>query len=138
MAAKDFYHEQVKVALGKDGWTVTADPLALDWDNRDVQIDLAAEKLLFAQKDVRRIAVEVKSFLSSSLLQDLYAALSQFLLYRKALQNTEPERELFLAVREAVWQSLLDRTDSAELLRDYAVKLLVFDEQRETITQWIS
>lgn len=138
MAAKDFYHEQVKVALGKDGWTVTHDPLALDWDNRDVQIDLAAEKLLLAQKDARRIAVEVKSFLSSSLLQDLYAALGQFLLYRKALQNTEPERELFLAVREAVWQSLLDRTDSAELLRDYEVKLLVFDEQREAITQWIS
>ncbi len=77
--------------------------------------DLAAEKLLLAQKDARRIAVEVKSFLSSSLLQDLYAALGQFLLYRKALQNTEPDRELFLAVREAVWQSLLDRTDSAAI-----------------------
>ncbi|NOT59605.1 MAG: fatty-acid synthase [Acidobacteria bacterium] len=138
MAAKDLYHEQVKAALGKDGWTITADPLALDWDNRDVQIDLAAEKLLLAEKDARRIAIEVKSFLSSSLLQDLYAALDQFLLYRKALQNTEPERELFLAVREAVWQSLLNRTDSAALLHDYQVKLLIFDEQEEAITQWIS
>jgi hypothetical protein len=71
-------------------------------------------------------------------LQDLYAALGQFLLYRKALHNIEPERELWLAVREAVWQSLLDRTDSAELLRDHDVKLLVFDEQEEVITQWIN
>lgn len=85
MAAKDFYHEQVKAALEKDGWMITDDPLVLDWDNRDVQIDLAAEKLLVAQKGARRIAVEVKSFLSSSLLQDLYAALGQFLFYRKAL-----------------------------------------------------
>ena len=30
MAAKDIYHEHVKNALEKDGWTITDDPLKLD------------------------------------------------------------------------------------------------------------
>ncbi len=49
--AKDLYHETVKKALIKDGWTITDDPLRLPYGNTDVEIDLGAEKLIAAQKD---------------------------------------------------------------------------------------
>jgi len=29
VAAKDFYHEHVRKALIKDGWTITDDPLSM-------------------------------------------------------------------------------------------------------------
>jgi XisH protein len=42
MAAKDTYHEAVKLALTKDGWNITNDPLVLKFSNRyKLQIDLA-------------------------------------------------------------------------------------------------
>lgn len=38
MAARDVFHEAVKNALVKDGWTITHDPLALPFG----EIDLAS------------------------------------------------------------------------------------------------
>lgn len=66
MAAKDFYHEVVKTALNKDGWTITHDPLVLELSSGRLEVDLGAERLIAAQKDQMRIAVEVKSFLAPS------------------------------------------------------------------------
>ena len=47
MPAKDFYHDVVKTALIKDGWTVT-DDLPLRVGKRDLLVDLQAERLLIA------------------------------------------------------------------------------------------
>jgi len=71
MPARDRYHDQVKAALVKDGWVITHDPLRLQWGVKDMYIDLGAEQLLAAEKDQRRIAVEVKSFGSLSEMEDL-------------------------------------------------------------------
>jgi len=39
VAAKDFYHEHVRKALIKDGWTITDDPLSMKWLGTTLQID---------------------------------------------------------------------------------------------------
>lgn len=75
--AKDIYHSTVKIALEKDGWTITDDPLTLAIGERSVYVDLGAEKLLTAEKEDRKIAVEIKSFLSRSPVKDLEVALGQ-------------------------------------------------------------
>ncbi len=62
MSAKDRFHEAVKIALIKDGWIITHDPLFLDFDNARLQIDLAGEQVIAAARGVEKIAVEVKSF----------------------------------------------------------------------------
>jgi hypothetical protein len=71
MPAKDLYHDNVCNALTKDGWTITDDPLVLSIGTRSVYIDLGAEKLIAAERDNQKIAVEIKSFLSSSPIRDL-------------------------------------------------------------------
>ena len=43
-----------------------------------VEIDLGAERLIGAEKLGKKIAVEVKSFLSASALSDFHTALGQF------------------------------------------------------------
>ena len=50
MPAKDIYHDSLKNALIKDGWTITHDPLVLKWGTKDVYIDLGAEHFLAAEK----------------------------------------------------------------------------------------
>jgi len=38
--AKDIYHNNVRTALEKDGWTITDDPLTLQFGSRGVFVDL--------------------------------------------------------------------------------------------------
>ena len=66
MPAKDKYRDAVRNALEKDGWTITDDPLHLVWGKKDMYVDLGAERVLAAENQGRRIAVEVKSFLGVS------------------------------------------------------------------------
>lgn len=43
--AKDKYHESVRRALIKDGWTITHDPYRFRYlSSKDQEIDLGAEK----------------------------------------------------------------------------------------------
>jgi hypothetical protein len=57
MPAKDLYHNTVRTALIKDGWTITHDPLKLKVGGRSIYVDLGAKKLFAAEKEGRKIAV---------------------------------------------------------------------------------
>ena len=59
MSARDKYHTTVKNALIQDGWTITHDPYRIAIGRRRGYIDLGAEMPLAAEKEGRRIAVEV-------------------------------------------------------------------------------
>jgi hypothetical protein len=77
MAARDLFHDAVKQALLKEDWVITADPLKIKIEGVKLEIDLAAEKVLAAQKEGKKIAVEIKSFLKTSVITDFHAALGQ-------------------------------------------------------------
>jgi hypothetical protein len=66
MPARDTDHEAAKNALIQDGWTVTHDPYTMHVGRKDLFVDLGAEKLLAAEKAERKIAIEVKSFVGKS------------------------------------------------------------------------
>lgn len=96
--ARDLFHDLVRAALEAEGWTITDDPYEVRLDRSKFQIYLAAEQIIAAERDSTKIAVEIKSFLSPSVVTDFYAALGQFLSYRLVLQEVEPQRILYLAV----------------------------------------
>jgi hypothetical protein len=58
----DAHHEVVKRALVNDGWTITDDPLELQYKDMRLFADLGAERALAAQKGDQKIAVEIKVF----------------------------------------------------------------------------
>lgn len=137
MPAKDLYHNTVKTALIKDGWTITDDPLSLEVGGRDLFVDLGAEKLLVADRGSQKIAVEVKSFISSSPVKDLENALGQYILYEDIIAQEYPERVLYLAIREEVHLTFFSEPIVQIPLKSRRIKLLVFDETQEVIAQWI-
>ncbi|MEB3269811.1 MAG: XisH family protein, partial [Leptolyngbya sp.] len=136
MPAKDLYHDTVKVALMKDGWTITQDPLSLRFGKKDFFIDLGAERLLAAEKNREKIAVEVKSFIGPSEIKDLENALGQFVLYQNALSILEPDRALFLAIREAVYVDLFEEAIGQLLLQRNLLQIVSFDPDQEVIIRW--
>ncbi len=137
MAAKDLYHDTVKAALLKDGWNITDDPFTLEAGKRDLFVDFGAEKLLIAQRDNQKIAVEVKSFISASPVHDLEQALGQYLLYEDLLTRSHPDRMLYLAVRDAVYNSFFQEEIVQIVLESRGLKLLIFDETQKEIIQWL-
>ncbi|MDJ1179426.1 XisH family protein [Roseofilum sp. BLCC_M91] len=140
MPAKDLYHDNCKQALIKDGWKITHDPYPMRWGKKDLFIDLGAEKFLGAEKGDRRIAIEVKSFVGLSDIQDLKNALGQFILYQDLLARIEPERKLFLAIRDVVFSDLFEDSMSIGqvLLENRRFQLLVFNSEQEVIISWMS
>jgi XisH protein len=96
--ARDLFHGIVRVALKKDAWIITDEPLSISYGGVDIQIDLGVEKLLAAEKDTKKIAVEIKNFASASKISEFHMALGQFINYRTVLRSKDPERILYLAV----------------------------------------
>lgn len=136
MPAKNIFHNVVRAALIKEGWTITHDPLPLAIGEKNLFIDLGAERLLAAERAGNRIAVEIKSFVGSSELHDLEEALGQFLLYRAILEDFDAERELYLAVEHEVFCDLFE-SEIGLLVRDkFQLKLLSFDAEQGKIVQW--
>ena len=135
--AKDIYHDTVRIALEKDGWTITDDPLTLRIGKRDLFVDLGAEKLIAAEREGQKIAVEIKSFISKSPIKDLENALGQYILYVKILSRLEPERLLYLAVQQEVYINFFSEEIVQIILDDGLIKIIVFDPIQEVITQWI-
>jgi len=136
MPVKDLYHDTVRTALIKDGWTITDDPLILKIGERFTFIDLGAKKLIAAERDSEKIAVEIKSFLSPSPINDLENAWGQFFLYARALQKREPDRHLYLAIRRDTFETLFQEEAGQLLLEEPGFRMIVFDQNREEIVQW--
>jgi len=136
MAAKDIYHDDVRSALIKDGWTITDDPFRLRWGKKDYYVDLGAEQVIAAEMSGRRIAVEIKSFLGPSIVDDMEKALGQYLIYRSILKRRQPDRELFLAVPNSIGK-LFDEPLGHLLLEDYDLRVVVFHPKKKEILRWL-
>ncbi|MBE9151847.1 element excision factor XisH family protein, partial [Coleofasciculus sp. LEGE 07092] len=106
MARRDIYHDTVKRALQKDGWTITHDPFPLQIGKKRLSADLGAERLISAEKGIQQIVVEVKSFVGQSDVKDLEQALGQYVLYRQVLNEMGIERILYLAVSRPTFNSV--------------------------------
>jgi hypothetical protein len=136
MAAKDIYHNDVRSALIKDGWTITDDPFRLRWGKKDYYVDLGAEEVIAAEMSGRRIAVEVKSFVGPSIVDDMEKALGQYLIYRSILKRRQPDRQLFLAVPKSIAR-LFDEPLGHLLMEDYGLYVVVFHPKKKEIIRWL-
>ncbi len=136
MPARDIYHNAVRNALVKDGWTITRDPFPLKWGQKDMYVDLGAERMLAAEKDEQKIAVEVKSFRSASEMRDLEQAMGQFVLYQIALRQQQPDYILHLAVPQEIVEEVFLEPLGQLLLEKSSVRVIGFDPEEERIISW--
>lgn len=136
MPARDIYHDQVKTALINDGWTITHDPYTIAFGQRNVFVDFGAERMIAAEKNNEKIAVEVKSFQGASDIRDLEQAIGQYVFYRSLLSRFDAERKLYLAVPQPVMLGVLDEAIARPVLEDQAIAILAFDAERGQIVQW--
>lgn len=125
MSRKDFYHDRVRQALIREGWTITHAPYLFDTDP-ELITDLGTERTIAAERENEKIAVEIKSFLGSSQVVDLQRAIGQYTLYEEFLKVQEPDRELYLAVPRYAFEDIFDREVGRVAIQKVGLKLIVF------------
>ena len=135
--ARDIIHEAVKNALEKDGWTITADPFTLKYEEVEVYADLAAERAIAAERAGRKIAVEIKSFVGRSPIHDLEVALGQYEIYRSFLELLEPDRELYLAISDHVYANLFSLKAIQMIVKRYDLAIVAINLETEVVDVWI-
>jgi hypothetical protein len=138
MPRKDTIHEAVKTALIRDGWTITDDPYNIEYAGMTLFADLGAERVLAAERGTERIAVEIKSFLARSAIHDFQAALGQYRMYRDYMEETDPERKLYLALSQAVYEESFSREAFQFIVQRENLPLIVVAISAEEVIEWIN
>ncbi|MEM0991970.1 MAG: element excision factor XisH family protein [Bacteroidota bacterium] len=137
MSKRDTYHNLVRAALEELGWDVTHDPLSVKAGTRKIRVDLGAE-LIGAEKGEEKIAVEIKSFLRRSELTDFYEALGKFRYYKYVLNQSMPERILFLAIPEDFYVTFFEEeVFNQAIIEIENLKIILFNIEEGKITKWI-
>jgi hypothetical protein len=137
MPALDRIHDAVRTALEHDGWIVTHDPYVIRYADLTLFADLGAERAVAIERDNRKVVVEIKSLTGASLVQELKLTLGQYDLYRGFLEVIDPERELYIAISDTAYNTMIGRPALALILRRYRLPLLIVDLEREAIVQWL-
>lgn len=137
MAARDLFHNAVRNGLQKESWTITADPLSLKFGDTRIYIDLGAEKIVAAEKGEEKIAVEIKTFTNDSVVFDFHVAIGQFINYQVVIENKDPDRILYLAVPQEVYNTFFQSLLAQSVIQKYQIKLIVYDPENEVITKWL-
>lgn len=118
---------------------MTDDPFRISFGIRKVFVDLGAERgLLAAEKGTEKIAVEIKSFVGVSKMNDLENAVGQYIVYRTYLHEIEPDRLLYLAIDRETYAEIFYDVSGRILLDANQIYLIVIDPEQEEITEWIS
>ncbi|MEA5471335.1 element excision factor XisH family protein [Spirulina sp. 06S082] len=138
MPQYDLYHYEVKNALSKDGWTITHDPYTLEYKGLRLYADLGAEKLLAAERAEQKIAVETKVFHSPSQVTELQKAIGQYNMYQSILNRVSPDRALYLAISEEIYDDFFQKPAIQDIVSDQNIQLIIFDPDREVIIKWLT
>jgi len=138
MPKLDIIHNAVKNALTKDGWSITDDPYVIQYRKTVLYADPGAERPIAAERDGQKLVVEVKSFIGASKIQDLKEALGQYDIYRYLLEETAPDRKLYIAISNVVYNTFFTQDVTQLILNKHQLPIIVVDIEIEEIMQWIN
>jgi len=144
MPQRDTTHDPVKQALINSGWEITDDPYRIYYGERSLFVDLGAVQnpiagqLLGAEREGRQIAIEIKEFRGNSAIADLEQAIGQYVLYRLLLNKIDPDRALYLAVTDEIFEDIFSEPIGEVVIKDLPMQLIVIDLKRVEVQKWIT
>ena len=137
MPTQDLYHDTVRDALRQDGWRLMHTALQLKAKPEARAGELWEGPWLIADKDERKVAVAVSSFVGRSNLADIIQTWRQLGLSRPQFHAMDSDRVVYLAVRQATYSACFGGTEGDLLLEKEHMQLIVFDPRAEAIVQWV-
>jgi hypothetical protein len=98
------------------------------------EADLGAEKVIAAHKNFEYIAVEIKSFTKSSITYEFHTALGQYMTYMAGLEEIEPNRKIFLAIPDFIYEHLPKQIQY--LIERLKLNFIVYAPDSNSIIKW--
>lgn len=102
-----------------------------------MQIDLGAERLIAAQRNSEKIAVEVKSFTKPSAISEFHTAVGQYFNYRHALRVQDSDRLLYLTIPSQTYEQFFRLKFTTEIIQEQKILLVIYNIKTGGI-QWIN
>ena len=137
MPTQDLYHDVVRDALRQDGWRITHTALQLKARAESRAGEFWEGPWLIADKDERKVAVAVSSFVGRSSPADIIQTWGRLGLSRPRLHAMDADRVVYLAIRQATYSACFGETEGNLLLEKEHMQLIVFDPRTEVIVQWV-
>jgi len=146
MPQRDSIHLIVRQSLVKDGWEITDDPYVISYGERFLFVDLGATdtrnidqgKFLAAKRQEQKIAVEIKELRGKSIIKELEQAIGQYVLYKLLINKIEPERTIYLAITDIIYDEIFSEPIGELVINDLPLNLIVIDSAKLEVSQWIS
>jgi len=146
MPQRDSIHSIVKQSLINDGWEITDDPYVISYGERFLFVDLGARgskdvnqgKLLAAKRQDQKIAVEIKELRGKSIIKELEQAIGQYVLYKLLINKIEPERQIYLATTDIIYDEIFSEPIGKLVINDLPLKLIVIDSKKLEVIRWIT
>ena len=135
--ARDKFHKEVCEAIEKEGWKITDDPLYIKLGKIPIQIDLGAEKIIGAEKEGKKIAIEIKTFGILSFISAFHEAVGQYIVYREALALIKADRELYLAIPYDVFATFGEEILVKTVFENNKFNIVVYKPVNQEIMSWI-
>jgi hypothetical protein len=134
LPAKDHFHDTVKRALVKDGWTITGEQVKIIVEDRNLFVDIEVTNATSGLV----VLIEVKELDNvPSPVEALASAVGKYFLYRWALDDSGISIPLYLAVSRATFHGILSEKLGMLSVDQGNILLAVFDPEREEIVQWL-
>ena len=86
----------------------------------------------------KRIAVEIKEFRSRSPVLDLEQAIGQYVLYSLLLGKVDPEREIWLAVTDRIYDDIFSEPLGELVVRELPLRLILINTEKAEVVKWIT
>ncbi len=145
MPSRDIIHNIVKQAIIKDGWKITDDPYTISYGERFLFIDLGGQQIkensqgefIGAEKENRKIAIEIKDFRSKSDISALQQAIGQYTLYQLLLKEIEPDRNIYLAITNFTYDNIFSEPIGQLVINKLPLKLIVVNLAKMEVKLWI-
>ncbi len=138
MPQLDRHHFAVSRALEKDGWLIVRHNMGLLLDRTYVYIDIEARRSdAFREVPPPAIGVEVKVLAPRRVTEQIERALGQYIIYRSLIEDAYPSHVCYLALSERDYRRHLSGPNYRRVFQTNRIHLLIFDEVREEVVQWI-
>ncbi len=65
-------------------------------------------------------------------------ALGQYILYRNLINLTQPEYQIYLAIKDSVYENFFQRDSIQDITKINQLLLIIVDMEQEEIRKWIN
>jgi XisH protein len=127
----------IDLVLLKDGWKILKEDYELEYGEDSLYPDFAAERSFIAERNTRKILVEVKSFIGRSFIADLQRAIGQYAMYQNVIEVQGLDFQLYMAISSTVYEERFQSPLAQLMIERGGMNLLIFDIKQEIVEQWI-